>query len=211
MVRILIADEHPIVRRGIRGIIERHADWAICGEAADGRLALDLALQERPDVVVSAVELPLLDGVIFTSRLKAALLETEVLIFTVRDDERTITAALAAGARGYLLKSEAVLHLVPAISALSSHRPFFSPTVSDLLLEATMIRKGRTAIQSFTPRELEIVQFVCDGVPNTQIAERLGLSVKTVETHRGSALRKAGARSASDLVRFAMKNRLIAA
>jgi DNA-binding NarL/FixJ family response regulator len=210
-MRILLADEHPIVRRGLRGIIEKHPGWWVCGEAADGEAALDFALHERPDIVVAAIELPRLNGALFTRRLKALLPGVEVLIFTGHDDEPSISAALAAGARGYLLKGEAVVHLVPAISALTVHRSFFSPTVSDLLLEAAVAPKARAGTTRFTPRELEVMQLICDGLPNTQIAERLGLSVKTVETHRGATLRKAGVRTASDLVRFAMKNQLIAA
>jgi DNA-binding NarL/FixJ family response regulator len=211
MVRVLIADAHPIVRRGVRVIIETQPGWSVCGETADGRAALELALQDRPDVVVAAIELPLLDGVVLAKRLKTSLSGAEVLIFTLHDDEPAISAALAAGVRGYLLKSETADYLIPAIAALGAHRSFFSPTVSDMLLDAAMARKGKSVSKSFTVRELEVLQWVCEGASNAQIARRLAVSVKTVETHRGATFRKAGVHSAAELVRFAMKNHLIAA
>jgi DNA-binding NarL/FixJ family response regulator len=210
-VRILIADEHPIVRRGIRGVIETRSGWSVCGEAEDASAAIELALRERPDVAVIDFPLSRQNGLCVTTRLKASLPNTEVLFFTMRDDHPAVASALAAGARGYLLKSEAAAYLIPAISAVAAHRAFFSPIVSEMLLDTTMARKGKPAAESFTARELEVMQWVCEGESNSQIAKRLGVSVKTIESHRAAAMRKAGVHAVGELVRFAMKNRLVAA
>jgi DNA-binding NarL/FixJ family response regulator len=209
MVRVLIADEYPIVRRGVRGLIEAQPGWSVCAEAADGLRALDLACREQPDVVVIDVGLPVQNGVVVTSRLKRSLPNVEVLLFTVQDDEQTISSGLAAGARGYLLKGETAGYLVTAVAALAAHRSFFSPVVSDLLLDSAMVRAGKALPKSFTTRELEVMQLVCDGENNSRIARRLGISLKTVETHRGATMRKAGAHTAGELVRFALKNHLV--
>jgi DNA-binding NarL/FixJ family response regulator len=209
MLRVLIADEHPIVRRGIRRIVEAEPSWSVCGEAADGLSAVEVALQAHPDIAILEVRLPAQSGILVTGRLKRLLPSIEVLVFTAEDDEQTISSGLAAGARGYLLKSETVGHLTTAIAALAAHRSFFSPTVSDLLLDSTVTRPGTTMLTSFTGRELDVMQFVCAGVTNADIAKRLGIGKKTVETHRASAMRKAGAHTAGELTRFAIKNRLI--
>jgi DNA-binding NarL/FixJ family response regulator len=211
MVRVMIADAYPVIRRGIRRLIEAQAGWQVCAEAVDGPAAVPLAIQTRPDVVIVDVGLPGQNGMVVTARLRKLLPATEVLLFSAEDDEWTIAAGLAAGARGYLLKGETDAHLVPAINALVARRSFFSPTVSDLLLDAAVVRTRKSLTTAFTGRELEVMQLVCDGQSNHDIARRLGLSVKTVETHRGSSMRKAGAHTAAQLVRFAMKNRLVQA
>jgi DNA-binding NarL/FixJ family response regulator len=211
MVRVLIADAYPVIRRGIRRLIEAQAGWQVCAEAADGPAAVELAIQERPDVAVLDVGLPVHNGMVVLGRLRTSLPETHVLLFSAEDDEQTISSGLASGARGYLLKGETDAHLVPAINALVARRSFFSPTVSDLLLDAAVVRNSKSLTTAFTGRELEVMQLVCEGRSNRDIAGRLGLSVKTIETHRGSSMRKAGARTAGQLVRFAMKNRLVQA
>ncbi len=132
-MRVLIADDHPVVRRGVRDIIEMQPGWDVCAEASDGSVVVELALETKPDVVVMDVSLPRLGGLEATRRLKAALPEVEVLIFTMHDDDKTIAGGLAAGARGYLLKTDADGHLVAAITALAAGRPYFSPFVADHL------------------------------------------------------------------------------
>jgi DNA-binding NarL/FixJ family response regulator len=209
MVQVLIADELLIVRRGVRQIVETQPFWSVCGEAGDGLQAIELAKQMRPDVVVLDVALPVQNGLMVASRLKRLVPNIELLLFTDQDDERTISLGLGAGARGCLMKSDSAAYLVAAIKALAMHRSFFSPVVSDLLLGATVIKPAKIEVASFTGRELDVIQFVTAGVRNAVIAERLGISLKTVESHRASAMRKAGTHSASGLTRFAIQNRLV--
>jgi DNA-binding NarL/FixJ family response regulator len=211
MLRILIADDHEIVRRGVREIVESHPGWEVCGEAADGQAALDLAASEQPDVAVLDVSLPILNGIVVTRRMRQESPQTNVLLFTMHDDDETVSGGLAAGARGYLLKSDSEQNLEAAISALGANRPYFSSFVSELLLEAAVHDRKRSRLESFTMRELEVAQLIAEGNSNKQIARLLSISVKTVESHRAAAMRKAGVRTAAEFVRFAIKHNLIRA
>jgi DNA-binding NarL/FixJ family response regulator len=209
MLRILVADDHEIVRKGVRNVIETHPGWEVCAEASDGQMALELALKERPDIAIVDVSLPILNGVALTRRLHKESAGIRILLFTMHDDDETVTAALAAGARGYLLKSDTESHLEAAISALGANRPYFSSSVSELLLDAAVHERRRSRLESFTTRELEVAQLIAEGNNNKQIARRLGVSIKTVESHRAAAMRKAGVRTAAEFVRFAIKHNLI--
>jgi DNA-binding NarL/FixJ family response regulator len=209
MLRILIADDHEIVRKGVRDVIEAHPGWEVCGEAADGQAALEIALREKPDVAVLDVSLPLLNGVALTRRLKQECPATNVLLFTMHDDDETVSGGLAAGARGYVLKTDSERYLEAAISALGANRPYFSSFVSELLLDAAINDRKRSRLESFTIRELEVAQLIAEGNSNKQIARQLEISIKTVESHRSAAMRKAGARTAAEFVRFAIKHNLI--
>jgi DNA-binding NarL/FixJ family response regulator len=211
MLRILIADDHDIVRRGVRDIVSSHPGWEVCGEASDGREALAIGLREKPDVVILDVSLPLLNGIGVTRQLRQALPKTEVLLFTMHDDEETVTSGLAVGARGYLHKTDSDQHLVAAVSALGAHRPYFSSAVSELLLNAALQDRKRSHLDLFTGRELEVAQLIAEGHSNKQIARMLTISVKTVESHRAAAMRKAGVRTAAEFVRFAIKHNMIQA
>ena len=211
MIRVLIADDHEIVRRGVRDVIESHPGWEVCGEASTGPEVLEIALQEHPNVAVLDVSLPGLNGIAVTRQLRQASPGTEVLLFTMHDDDETISGGLAAGARAYLLKTEGHDQLIAAISALGAHRPYFSPVVSELLLEAAVHDRKKSRLESFTVRELEVAQLIAEGESNKRIARRLNISIKTVESHRAAAMRKAGVRTAAEFVRFAIKHNLIAA
>jgi DNA-binding NarL/FixJ family response regulator len=211
MLRVLVADDHPIVRKGVCEIVRNRSSWEVCAEAADGQRALKLALQEKPDVAVVDVSLPGLDGVSLTQHLMAEAPNVRVLVFTMRDDHETIRRALAAGARGYVLKSDSGSSLESAISAVSANRPFFSPSVSEALLELAMDERKRSVLDRFTSRELEIANLIAGGDGNKQIAHKLHISIKTVETHRTAAMRKSGCRSAAEFVRFAIKHNLVPA
>ena len=211
MLRILIADDHEIVRRGVRDLIATHPGWEVCGEASDGRQAGEIGLREKPDIAILDVSLPLLNGIGVARQLRQALPKIEVLLFTMHDDEETISAGLAVGARGYLQKSDSDQHLVAAVSALGAHRPYFSGAASELLLNAAMHERRRSPLESFTGRELEVAQLIAEGHSNKQIARQLGITVKTVESHRAAAMRKAGVRTAAEFVRFAIKHNLIQA
>lgn len=209
MLRILIADDHEIVRKGVRDVIEGHPSWRVCAEASDGQQALDLAMKEKPDIAILDVSLPILNGVALTRRLQKECPKVRVLLFTMHDDDETVSSGLAAGARGYVLKSDSESHLEAAISALHANRLYFSAPVSELLLDAALNERKRSRLESFTIRELEVAQLIAEGNVNKQIARLLDISIKTVESHRAAAMRKAGVRTAAEFVRFAIKHNLI--
>jgi DNA-binding NarL/FixJ family response regulator len=209
MLRILIADHHEIVRKGVRDLIEAHPAWAVCSEAADGQTALEMAVREKPDVAVVGVSLPLLNGVAVTQRLKRVCPSIKVLLFTMHDDHETINAGLAAGARGYVLKTDSERSLEAAIAAVGANRPYFSSPVSELLLDAATHGRKQSPLENFTPRELEVAQLIAEGHSSKEIVRLLGISVKTVESHRAAVMRKAGVHTAGELVRFAINNNLV--
>ncbi|HEX7946903.1 MAG TPA: response regulator transcription factor [Phenylobacterium sp.] len=209
MLRILIADDHEIVRKGVRDLVEAHSGWEVCGEAADGEQAMDIALREKPDVAVLDVSLPILNGVAVTRRLRQECPGVKVLLFTMHDDDETVSNGLAAGARGYVLKTDSERNLEAAISALGANKPYLSSLASQVLLDATASDGKRSRLESFTVRELEVAQLIAEGQSNKQMAHRLNISIKTIESHRSAAMRKAGVRTAAELVRFAIKHHLI--
>ena len=213
MLRILLADDHDIVRRGLKELLEEHVGWSVCAEASDGRAAVELALAHRPQIAVLDLSMPELNGLEATRRIRERLPDTEVLIFSMHESEELIRDVLAAGARGYLLKSDASRQLVPAVESLARHKPFFSVRVSEVVLsgflKAGQVQAGPSALERLTSREREVVQLLAEGKSNKQIARLLDLSVKTVETHRSSAMRKLNLKSLPDLVRFAIRNQVI--
>jgi DNA-binding NarL/FixJ family response regulator len=209
VLRILVADDHEVLRKGVCDIIEDHPGWEVCAEAGDGQQAVELAIRERPDIAVVDVTLPSLNGIALTRRLHRECPSARVLLFTLHDDDETVSAALAAGARGYVLKSDSGKSIEEAITALSANRLYFSSQISDFLLRASMSAGGPTPLESFTTRELEVAQLIAEGKSNKQTARHLKISVKTVEGHRAAAMRKAGTRSAAEFVRFAIKHNLV--
>jgi DNA-binding NarL/FixJ family response regulator len=209
MVRIMLADDHEIVRRGIRSLIEARGGWEICGEAANGFEAVELALKEKPDVAILDYFMPGQTGLDVTRQIRAKLPKTQALIFSEHDGETLIRDALQAGARGFLLKSDAEEQLLDAITALAAARPYFTARVSEALLASFTGEVEPPA--ALTPRERETVQLIAEGLSNKSIAWRLQVSVKTIETHRASAMRKLGTRSTAELVRYAVRTSLVAA
>lgn len=214
MIEILLADDHDVVRRGLREVLEARADWHVCAEAANGREAVELAIKLRPHIAVLDLTMPELNGLEATRRIRKALPETEVLIFTMHDAEQLVREVLAAGARGYVLKSDAARHLVAAVDALAQHRPFVTSRVADLVMDGLL--RGDPSADSpaapgdpLTSREREILQHVTEGRSNKEVAAVLGISVKTVETHRASVMRKLGVNSIVELVHYAVRNKLI--
>lgn len=210
VVRILLADDHVVVRRGLRALLETQADFKVCAEAGDGRDAVELASKYKPDIAVLDVSLPILNGVEATRQILRSSPGTEILVFTMHDSDDLISEVLHAGARGYLLKSEADDQIVNAVSTLARHRPFFSSQVSETLLEK-FNSGGNSHSTVLTGREREIVQLIAEGNSNKKIALLLDISVKTVETHRSAAMRKLNLRSTAELVRYAVRNKLIQA
>jgi DNA-binding NarL/FixJ family response regulator len=206
--RIVLADDHLIVRRGLRALLETRSDFVVCAEAGDGREAVDLVLQHKPDVAVLDISLPLLNGVEATRHIRKGSPDTEILVFTMHDGDELIREALHAGARGYLLKSEGDEQIINAVAALARHRPFFSAQASEALLDSFSNGSGASA-NVLTMREREIVQLIAEGNSNKTIARSLAISVKTVESHRSTAMRKLGMHSSAELVRYAVRNKLI--
>jgi DNA-binding NarL/FixJ family response regulator len=213
MVRILLADDHDVVRRGLRVLLQEHAGWEICGEAMSGREAVDLAREMQPDVAIIDLMMPDLNGLGVTSQIRKASERTQVLIFTMHHNETLIHGVLEAGARGYLLKTDAEQHVVTAVETLLRGQPYFSAQVSETVLEG-FLRSGRHAaadsvvVPRLTPREREIIQLLAEGHRNKKIAQMLGISIKTVETHRTALMRKIGVKSIVELVRYAVRNNL---
>ena len=207
MTRILIADDHDIVRSGLRTILETHPNWEVVGEAADGKEAISKAIETQPDVAVLDYSLPLANGIEVTREIRARLPRTEILIFTMHDNEMIFQELLKAGARGYLLKSDAKHHLIRAIEALAMHKPFFTGKASELLLHSFRSRPGREA-STLTDRERGVVQLIAAGHTNKQVANALGIGLKTVETHRATVMRKLNLSSSANLVRYAIRNKL---
>ena len=213
MVRILLADDHDVLRHGLRHIIEERSGWEVCGEAVDGRQAVEMAKEKKPDVAVLDVSMPELNGLEATRQIKRMLPKTEVLIFTMHDDEQLVRDVLTAGARGYLLKTDASRHIVAAIEALLQHKPFFTSHVSEAMLDsflrqAAAPEETRPSTGTITAREREIVQLLAEGKSNKKISSMLGISVKTVEAHRAAIMRKIGAKSVVDIVRYAVRNKI---
>ena len=215
MLRILLADDHDVVRRGLRDQLSQHEGWLICGEASNGREAVKMALELTPDVVVLDLSMPELNGLEATRQIRRELPQTEVLIFTMHDTEHLIREVLAAGARGYVLKSDAGRHLTSAVEALSLHKPFFTAKVSQSLLDAFLQGNAgsdeKSVFRTLTDREREIVQMLAEGKSNKQIGVSLGISVKTVETHRATVMRKLEINSIVELVHYAIRNQLVEA
>jgi DNA-binding NarL/FixJ family response regulator len=207
MIRILLADDHNVVRKGLRGILEECDDWVVCGEASNGREAVRLALELAPDIVVLDLTMPELNGLEATRLIKKSLPQAEILIFTMHETEEMILSAFEAGARGFVLKSEDELKLVEAIRVISRHKTFFTTAASEALLDNLLRPSLRDSV--LTDREREVVQMLAEGKSNKEVAAALDISVKTVETHRAAIMRKLELDSIADLVRYTIRNGLI--
>jgi DNA-binding NarL/FixJ family response regulator len=208
MVRILVADDHEVVRRGLRDLLGARPGWEVCGEAADGDGAVATAELQRPDVVILDVSMPGRSGIEAASDIRRRLPRTEVLIFTVHDAEDLVAEALASGARGYVLKTDPSRQLLAAVEALAAHERFITPSMPDVV-GAVDARRGDGRRALLTAREREVVRLLSRGQSNREVASALGLSVKTVESHRAKAMRKLELRSLVGLVRYAVRNRLV--
>jgi len=207
--RIVIADDHEAVRRGVRQLVER-SDRSIVGEAADGEEALHVVLEEKPDLLILDYAIPVMNGLQVCKRVVAGSPSTEILFYTMHDREQTQIEILRAGARGYVLKSDPAETLLAAVETLLRHKPYFSPTLSHSLLESFLKNADRPK-STITDREFEVLQLIAEGLTNRLIAENLGISIKTVETHRSALMTKLQSRSTADLVRYAIRNGIIEA
>jgi DNA-binding NarL/FixJ family response regulator len=210
MTRILIADDHEVVRSGLRSILETQPKWEIVGEAADGKDALHKAIELKPDVAILDYSLPLINGVEATRQIRSRAPTVEILIFTMHDNEELAYDSLKAGARGYLLKSDAQNSLFAALESISDHRPFFTARVSETLLES-YLKGAAPEPERLSPRERNVVQLIAEGHSNKRIGTILNISSKTVETHRSAAMRKLNLVGATALIRYAIRSKLIEA
>lgn len=209
--RILIADDHDVMRRGVRALIESRDDYALVAETTNGRDAIEAARATQPNIAIIDYSMPGMNGLDLTIALKRELPRIEVLVYTMWDREEMILGVLRAGARGILLKSDDEQLMFAAIDSLAVHRPWFSPAVSEALLGQFLSSDAGSEQISLTQREREVVQLVAEGRINREISETLHISVKTVETHRASAMHKLNLRTTADLVRYAVRNSIIGA
>ena len=211
-VRILIADDHELIRRGLVSALADRPEWSIVAEAADGRQACELAARLTPEIAVLDLTMPELNGLDATRQIRASTPKTRILIVTAHESEQLIRDVLDAGAMGYVLKSDAGRVLVQAIEALLDDRPFFTSKVARVVLEG-YLRSGEDSVTqaavALSPRERQIVQLLAEGSNNKEVARALHLSVKTVETHRSNIMRKMEFGSLADLVRYAIRNKIV--
>ena len=213
-LRILIADDHEVVRRGLVTLLQSHEGWEVCGEATDGRSVVEKAGQLKPDVVIVDIGMPSLNGLAATRQLVQQDPHCKVIVLTITDSDQVIREALDAGARGFVLKSDAARDLVSAVEALQRNRMFFTPRVNDMVL-AGFLDKSNGAVNTpprlprLTPREREVIQLLAEGKSSKEVATVLNLSTKTAETHRSNIMRKLGFHSIRDLVVYAVKNNII--
>jgi DNA-binding NarL/FixJ family response regulator len=214
-VRILIADDHELVRKGIATTLEEVPGWTVVAQADNGRQAVELAQSLRPDVVILDMTMPELNGLEATRQILANRTGERVLILTAHESEQLVREVLNAGAQGYVLKSDAGRALVTAVEALLDGRPFFTSKVARIVLDG-FLRSPDGALhgdpaQTLSPREREIVQLLAEGKSNKEVARALGITVKTAETHRSNIMRKMEFASLSDLIRYAIRNNIVGA
>lgn len=214
-IRIVIADDHEIVRQGVKNLLAGEADMELCGEATMGRDAVDLVAKVKPDVAILDISMPGLNGIEATRQILKAQPKIKVLMFTMHDAEQLVHEVFSAGAKGYLLKSDAGRHLVSAVRTVASGTPYFSSRLSQTIFEGFLKKDLPHASsqpdQKSTSREREIIQLLAEGKSNKEVAAVLGISVKTAETHRAAVMRKLGLHSVSELVRYAIRNHIIEA
>ena len=210
-VRILIADDHEVVRHGVRAILEQQAGWVVCGEAGTGREALAKAIDLRPDVVVLDISMPELNGLEAARQIRR-LVPAKILILTVHDIDQLVMEVLNAGAHGYVLKADAGRTLVTAIRAVLGREKFFTKHVhlpADRRRANVPATRPGLASRRLTPREREVLQLLSEGRSNKEIGVALGVTTKTAETHRAHIMAKLNLHSMSELVRYAIRNRII--
>jgi DNA-binding NarL/FixJ family response regulator len=214
-VKILLADDHDIVRRGLRELINRRPEWKIVAEAANGREAVTKAAETRPHVALLDISMPFLNGFEAARQILLERPQTKILILTVHESNTLIRQVLEAGARGYVLKSDAERDLVAAVEAVCSGGTYFTQKVSEVILDfylnkGTVLRE-ETPDQRLTKRHREIVQLLAEGRSSKEVANILNLTLKTAETHRAHIMKRMGFHSVADLVRYALRNGIIEA
>jgi DNA-binding NarL/FixJ family response regulator len=215
-VRILIADDHELTRRGVQVCLESQPEWKVVGEAATGHEAVEKARALKPDVVILDISMPQLSGLETARQILKAVPQAEIAILTMHDSEALVRRALEAGARAFVTKSDVAHHLIDAVNALRQHRAFFTSAAAATVLESYLsgsgkCQKGRAFKRDLTPREEEVLQLLAEGRSNKEIASILQISIFTAETHRGKIMRKLNLHSMNEIVRYAIRNQLLGA
>jgi DNA-binding NarL/FixJ family response regulator len=213
-LRILVADDHELVRRGIRGLLCSRRGWTVIAEAVNGREAVEKANRLKPDVVILDVSMPDLDGLQATRRIRETVPTTEVVVLTMHESDQMVRRVLDAGALGFVLKSDLAKHLVKAVKDVSAGKQFLTPRVSDIVLKGFLGNQGEATRYSQarpTLRETEVIRLLAQGKANKEIALQLGITVRTVETHRARIMHKLGLHSLAELIHYALRQRIFAA
>jgi len=215
-LKILLADDHDLMRRGLKSLIGPRPDWSICGEAHTGSQAVALAKQHQPDVAILDISMPELNGLEAARRIRTVSPKTEILILSVHYSDHLIREILRLGIRGYMVKTDSDRDLITAIETLAKHKPFFTTCATELILTHSQRVGANLAApmdlsDRLTSREREIVQLVSEGKSTKEVASLLGISVKTAETHRANIMRKLQVHSVTDLVRYAVRNEIVQA
>jgi len=211
-LRILIADDHEVARQGIRVLLESHPGWEVCAEAKDGREAVELASNSKPDIALLDIGMPNLNGLDAARQILAMSPAIRILILTMHDAEQVVREVLAAGARGFVLKSDAARDLVAAVDALQHRRTFFTTRVTQMVMNGYLHQEKESqplAKAVLTPREREVIQLLAEGKTSKEVAVALKLSVKTAETHRTNLMRKLDLHSVADLTLYAIRNGIV--
>jgi len=213
-IRVLLADDHGIVRKGLRFLLERQPGVEVVGEASDGREAVKLAEELAPNVVIMDVAMPALNGIDATMQIMKTHPKTGVIMLSMHSDEAYLVRALSAGAKGYLLKESAEVDLLRAVQVVAQGRPFFSPQIAQTLLEdymRTLQQRGlEDTYEILTDREREVLQLLAEGKSNKEVASILNLSVYTVETHRTNLMQKLNLHNTAEIVLYAVRKKIIA-
>jgi DNA-binding NarL/FixJ family response regulator len=216
-MRVLLADDHQVMRRGLRAVIETMEGWEVCSEVETGRDAVSEAERLHPEIAVLDMTMPGLNGLEATRQIRKASPETEVLIFTGHETEELVHQVFEAGARSYILKTDGKDQLEAALRSLAEHKPYFTTQVGEILFAKLLSKKKSAASEEpattgrLTDREREIVQLLAEGKSNKEVADILGISVKTTETHRAAIMKKLQLKAFSELVRYAIRNHIISA
>jgi DNA-binding NarL/FixJ family response regulator len=215
-LRILLADDHELTRSGLRFLLEQHPDWAVCGEASNGRMAVELAEELKPDFAILDISMPELNGLEATRQILKTQPRTKILIYTMHETEKIVVEALEAGARGLMLKSDGGENMMAAVQSIASGRRFLTSTVLDMVVEAYLSKRGAdrsadTQSTMLTSREHEVIQLLAEGKSNKEVGSTLFITDRTVEGHRREIMRKLDLRSIADLVRYAIRNGIVLA
>lgn len=211
-LRILLVDDHDVVRQGLRALLQTRAEWEVCGEAATGRQALAQTVRLKPHVAILDINLPDLSGLEVARRLGRIRPDTKILVLTVYESEELANEALKVGARGFMLKTDAGRDLVAAIEAISSDRPYFTPKVAQMVLDGYLsqpLPDDTLQDRRLSSREREVAQLLAEGKSNKEVAGALNISVKTAETHRSNVMHKLKLHSIGELTRYAVRHKMI--
>jgi DNA-binding NarL/FixJ family response regulator len=215
MLRILLADDHDLTRSGLRYVLEKRKDWTVCGEAPNGRMAVEMAEKLRPDFAILDMSMPELNGLEATRQILKKQPQIKILVYTMHETEKVILDVLDAGARGVVLKSDAGENLVAAVESIANGRRFFTSRVAETVVEAYLAKRSAIggdeapAAIVLTRREREVVQLLAEGKSNKEVADRLGISPRTAEGHRSEVMKKLKFGSLAELIRYAIRNGIV--